>query len=72
MYGAANRKVLKESCKENGAAVADLAIYHGGAAYRKVLEESCTENGAAIADLAIYHKVRSARRKLQGKWSCCS
>jgi hypothetical protein len=39
-----NRKVLEESCKENGAAVADLVTNHVvkvyGGANRKVLKES--------------------------------
>jgi hypothetical protein len=60
--GAANRKVLEESCKKNGTAVSDLVIDHevDGVAYRKVLEESCKKNGAAVSDLVIDHEVDGA------------
>jgi hypothetical protein len=60
--------VLEESCKKNGAAVADLVIDHevDGAANIKVLEESWKENGTDVADLVIDHEVDGAAYRKVG------
>jgi hypothetical protein len=77
MYGAANRNVLVESCKEMLLIILKMVIDHVaqmyGAPNKKVLEESCKKmlliflaTGYRPCGIDVWsHQEKSARRKLQ-------